>query len=140
MTPGSDALQDLIREAVLRDTGTAGSLLFLDANKKLEQANSDLFYDQTNGRLGVGTASPTDKGHFANTLGTTVAGHFSQSTVAAAVLKFSGSALAGTLTQSLVTGASVTTATKALFVRVDVTDSNEAVTAGSYYLQLFTIT
>lgn len=135
-----EQLQALINEAVLRDVGTAGSIPYLDSNLKLAQVNTDLFYDAVHSRLGVGTASPTDKFHAANSLGTTVAGHFSQSTVTAPVLKLSGSALAGILTQTLVAGASVTTATKALFARVRVEDANEVVTAGDYYIELFTIT
>lgn len=39
-------------------SGTAGSVLWVDTGPVLAQANSGLFYDKTNVRLGVGTASP----------------------------------------------------------------------------------
>lgn len=137
--PTASQLQALINEFLLYDTGTSGSIPYLDSNRKLAQDNANLHWDAVNGRFGIGTSAPTDRAHFANQTGSIVAGHFSQSTVTAPVLKLSGTAVADVLTQSLVTGASVTTATKALFVRVSVTDSNEAVAAGNYYLQLFTI-
>lgn len=40
-------------------SGTAGSLLFVDASTNLGQDNSNLFWDDTNNRLGLGTTSPT---------------------------------------------------------------------------------
>lgn len=138
--PTSEQLQALINEFLLYTTGTSGSILYLDSNRKLAQANSNLFYDATNGRLGLGTTSPDAKVHSNVSSATVAAGHFAQSTSTGPLLKLSGTAVADVLTQSLVTGASVTTATKALFARVSVTDSNEAVTAGDYYIQLYTIT
>lgn len=62
-----------------------------------------------------------------------------QSTVTSPLFTLSGKSSPGILTQTLVDGAAVTTATKAHFVRVDVTDDNGVVT-GSFYLELFTIT
>lgn len=38
--------------------GTSGSVLFVDANGKIAQDNSNLFWDDTNNRLGVGTNTP----------------------------------------------------------------------------------
>ena len=64
----------------------------------------------------------------------------SQSTVTSPLFTISGKAEADVLTNTLVAGASVTTATKAHFVRVSVTDDNSVVTAGDYYIELFTIT
>lgn len=63
-----------------------------------------------------------------------------QSTITSAILTLSGKASSGILTNTLVLGSDVTTATKAGFLRVDLTDDNSVVTAGSYYLELFTIT
>lgn len=40
-------------------SGTAGSILFVNAGPILAQDNSHLFWDDTNNRLGVNTASPT---------------------------------------------------------------------------------
>lgn len=62
-----------------------------------------------------------------------------QSTITSPLFTISGKAQADVLTNTLVAGASVTTATKGAFVRVDVTDDNSIV-VGSYYLELFTIT
>lgn len=39
-------------------SGTAGSILFVGAGPVLSQDNANLFWDDTNNRLGVGTASP----------------------------------------------------------------------------------
>lgn len=63
-----------------------------------------------------------------------------QSTITGPVFILSGKATSGILINTLVLGSDVTTATKAAFLRVDVTDDNSVVTAGSYYLELFTIT
>jgi len=41
-------------------TFTAGSVVFAGASGTYTQDNSSLFYDNTNDRLGIGTASPTD--------------------------------------------------------------------------------
>lgn len=38
--------------------GTSGSVLFIDANGRLAQNNSQLFWDNINNRLGIGTTSP----------------------------------------------------------------------------------
>ena len=40
-------------------SGTAGSLLFVDASTNLGQDNSNLFWDDANNRLGIGTQSPS---------------------------------------------------------------------------------
>lgn len=63
-----------------------------------------------------------------------------QSTVTSPLFTLSGKAVTDILVNSLVTGASVTTATKAGFVRVDITSDDNTFVAGSYYLELFTIT
>ena len=39
--------------------GTSGSILFVDASTNLAQDNSELFWDNTNNRLGIGTTSPS---------------------------------------------------------------------------------
>ena len=43
--------------------GTSGSVLFVDSNGKLAQDNSNLFWDDINNRLGIGTTTPTTKIH-----------------------------------------------------------------------------
>ena len=41
-------------------SGTAGSVLFVDASTNLGQDNANLYWDNTNNRLGIGTATPTE--------------------------------------------------------------------------------
>lgn len=136
----ADQLQSLINEALLRDVGTSGSIIFLDANKKIVQDNANLFFDAVNGYLGVGTTSPQAKVDSAISSSSVAALGARQSTAAGPALFIAGHATADVLTETLVSGASVTTATKAAFVRVNVKDDNSVVTAGNYYLELFTIT
>ncbi len=141
MEPTSSQVQELIREAVLRDTGTSGSLLFLDSNKKLAQDNEALFWDATNDRLGIGTSSPTGKLHVAQSSTTAAIPtlHLSQSDVSEEAIRFTGSSTADVLTQTLVAGAAVTTATKAAFIRVNIQDAGDVITDGNYYIQVYTI-
>lgn len=118
-TPPIDSLQDLINRKglntgndVLTSTGapaTASVPLYVDANKKL-QAQAIPF------ALPLTAASTT-----------------------AALLDFTGTATADVLTQTIVAGATVTTATEACFVRVNLTDLGDVQTDGAYYIQLFTI-
>ena len=46
---------------------TVGSVLFAGAGGIISQDNSNLFWDDTNKRLGIGTASPDDKLHIVDT-------------------------------------------------------------------------
>jgi hypothetical protein len=41
-------------------SGTAGSILFINPTATLAQDNANFFWDETNKRLGIGTASPTN--------------------------------------------------------------------------------
>jgi hypothetical protein len=50
-------------------SGTTGSVLFIGAGPALTQDNANLFWDDTNNRLGIGTAAPTDKLHLAASSG-----------------------------------------------------------------------
>ncbi|WP_282118155.1 beta strand repeat-containing protein [Maribacter aquivivus] len=45
----------------LSHTGTTGSVFFAGADNKPSENNSQLFWDTSNNRLGIGTASPTHK-------------------------------------------------------------------------------
>jgi hypothetical protein len=45
--------------------GTTGSILFIGAASVLAQDNANLFYDDTNNRLGIGTTTPSDTLHVA---------------------------------------------------------------------------
>ena len=47
--------------------GTPGSMLFVDASNNLAQDNANLFWDDSNDRLGIGTASPDGKLHILET-------------------------------------------------------------------------
>ena len=60
-------------------------------------------------------------------------------TTTSKLFEFTGTATADVLTQTLVAGATVTTATKAGFIRVGITDAGGVMTNGSYYLEVFTI-
>lgn len=62
-----------------------------------------------------------------------------QSTVGNALFSLAGKSVTDILTGTIVSGASVTTATKGAFVRVDVT-TDDGTVAGSYYIELFSIT
>lgn len=42
-------------------SGTAGSILFVATGPIVQQNNSNLFWDNSNNRLGLGTTSPTDR-------------------------------------------------------------------------------
>ena len=44
-------------------SGTAGSLLFVDTGPVLQQDNANLFYDNTNNFLGIGTPTPLEALH-----------------------------------------------------------------------------
>ena len=63
-----------------------------------------------------------------------------QQAITLPALKITGRSAADVLVNTLVAGASVTTATKAGFVRVAIVDSAGVMTDGSYYLEVFTIT
>ncbi|MGO4921529.1 hypothetical protein, partial [Maribacter spongiicola] len=58
----SDSNGDLdIPLSDLSHTGTTGSIFFAGADNKPSENNSQLFWDNSNNRLGIGTASPTHK-------------------------------------------------------------------------------
>jgi len=46
-------------------SGTIGSVLFVGAGPVVQQDNPNFFWDDTNNRLGIGTASPTSPLHLA---------------------------------------------------------------------------
>jgi len=49
---------------------TSGSIVFAGASGVYSQDNANLFWDNTNDRLGVGTASPSSKLHVKGTFNT----------------------------------------------------------------------
>ncbi len=58
-------------------TMTSGSVLFAGTSGILSQDNSNLFFDDTNNRLGIGTSSPIDQLHVAGGISATVIGSVS---------------------------------------------------------------
>ena len=63
-----DASKNIKNVNQLTFTGlTSGSIPYINSSKTLTQNNSDLFYDATNSRLGVGTNTPSAKIHVVNT-------------------------------------------------------------------------
>src|SRR3989344_2895046 len=58
-TPGSaNCTVTPIATGVSVGSGTTGSVLFVDSSGNLNQDNANLFWDDTNNRLGIGTTSP----------------------------------------------------------------------------------
>ena len=98
-----------------------------DPSTKLPATASRQLWVDSDSRLASGLSQPFALG----------AG---QSTITSSLFTLAGKGTSGILTNTLVTGADVTTATKAGFVRVTVSDDNSVLTAGDYYLELFTIT
>lgn len=96
------------------------------ASTKLPTTASTQLWVDTDSRLASGIQQP-----FA--LGAT------QSTVGSALFTLNGKSVSDVLTGTIVSGASVTTATKGAFIRVDV-GTDDGTVAGSYYIELFTIT
>lgn len=43
------------------NNSTSGSILFVDSTNKIAEDNSNLFWDNTNNRVGIGTATPASK-------------------------------------------------------------------------------
>lgn len=52
-------------------SGTTGSILFIGASSVLAQDNANFFWDDTNNRLGIGTASPSATIHVVQPVATT---------------------------------------------------------------------
>lgn len=121
-TQGNDSLEAMIRALGL----IVGNQVSAQTTRLPVTASQQMWVD-SNSNLAVGTQQPFAMGA-------------AQSTITSDLMLLSGKATTGILTNTLVAGADVTTATKALFVRVNVTDDNSVVTAGDYYIQLFTIT
>lgn len=69
-------------------TMTAGSILFAGTSGLLSQDNTNLFWDNTNKRLGIGTASPSRRFHVSGSStassGTAIGSLFNQTLVASA--------------------------------------------------------
>lgn len=114
-------------EAKIDSSGARIGSQVIVASTKLPTTASQQLWIDLDSRKAAGTQQPFALG----------AG---QSTITSSLLTLSGKGTSGVLTTTLVTGADVTTATKAGFVRVTISDDNSVLTAGDYYLQLFTIT
>jgi len=54
-------LEKSLRIGSLLVNGASGSVLFVDADGKIYQDNSNFFWDAINKRLGIGTTSPNNK-------------------------------------------------------------------------------
>jgi hypothetical protein len=55
--------------------GTAGSVLFVDGSGNLGQSNSNLFWDNSNNRLGIGTSTPAQSLAIGNNFSVTSLGN-----------------------------------------------------------------
>src|SRR3990167_2003026 len=86
--PNYSGIKDSVRKD-FTSSWTAGSVVFIGSTRDFTQDNANLFWDNTNNRLGIGTASPlnllsvngtgSDEGGFA-TFGEVTA-HFRTNTV-----------------------------------------------------------
>ena len=56
------------------NSGTSGSILYIDSSGNLAQDNSNLFWDATNHRLGIGTTNPGATLQLASDAGTAASG------------------------------------------------------------------
>lgn len=78
--------------------------------------------------------------HQSSTTGALPALKITQADTSEEAIRITGSATADVLTETLVAGATVTTATKAGFIRVNIQDDGNVMTDGNYYIQVYTIT
>lgn len=102
----------------------------------------DAFYIKSSGVIGFGTAAPSGQLHIdqASTTGAIPVLYLDQADVSEEFIRLVGTSAASDLTQSLVRPASVSTATVAAYVEVYVSDTSAGITAGSYYMPLYTLT
>lgn len=130
-----DSLRDLINKKGLN----AGNKV-LNASGVVTGANYQLASD-SNGELAIANATTGTLIHAqqSSTTGAVSPLRVEQADVSEEMIKFTGSATADVLTQTLVAGASVSTATKAGFIRVHITDTGDVMTDGYYYLEVFTL-
>lgn len=121
MTEGNESLKARIEAIGLK----IGNEVLESSNGIITTSSRQAWIDE-NSRLAAGIQQPFALGA-------------RQSTVGGALFTLSGKAVADVLTGTVVAGASVTTVTKGAFARVDVT-TDDGTVAGSYYIELFTIT
>ncbi len=122
--------------------GTTGALLFYDTNGNASSDSTNFYWDDTNNRLGVGISSPTGKLHVNqnSTTGAIPTLHLEQDDISEEVLRVTGSAAAGVLTQTIVASATVSAIATTCFIRVNIQDEGDVVTDGNYYVPVYTIT
>ena len=93
------------------------------------------------GKVGMGTINPLAKLHIdqANTSGAIPVLTLDQADVSEEFMKLIGSAANANLTQSIIAEASVTTATRAGFVKVNVQDDGNQITDQAYFMPIYTL-
>ena len=130
-----DSLRDLINAKGLK----AGNKI-LNSSGAVTGSGYQLASD-SNGELAIADATTGTLVHAqqSSTTGAVPPLRVEQADVSEEMARFKGSATADVLTQTIVAGASVTTATKAGFIRVHITDTGDVMTDGYYYLEVFTL-
>ena len=102
---------------------------------------NSLYVDSANHRAGFGTTSPAGKVGI-NQTSTTAAIpvlKLTQADVSEEFIRYVGSAAVSDLTQSIVAEASVSTATRAGFVKVYVQDDGNQITDQAYFVPVYTL-
>jgi len=136
-SPTPEQLQELINSeqdnlavgASVTD-GNAGGVLHADSDGEVANP-SDVTVDTTTDKLKVDQSSAT---------GAIPVLHLDQADISEELIRFTGTGVTDILSGvTLVDGATVTTATKAAFIRVNIQDDGNEVTDGDYYLEVFTL-
>lgn len=102
---------------------------------------TDLVVDVSASTVGVGIAVPTGKLHVNQSAaaGAIPSLHLEQDDISEEIIRFTGTAAVANLTQSLVVEASVTTATRAAWIKVNIQDEGNQITDGAYFIPAYTL-